>query len=199
MYKTATEALCNQHKWQKCPPQKKLHHHTPSLMSPQPPVYAAFKFKFPSISDGTLMPQTKWSSETNWTRASTLSYPHVYVEFCHLRTREAEGGGGEGHQITDQKGCQNAEMFPWLSFNEAHQIWMKTEEQLAGVAGVGPSGDSRAEQGGVSALQTVSFPKVSDVKLIMRNPIFRVRDAGFFNFQHRAAWPGEFLCCPSIM
>lgn len=55
----------------------------------------------------------------------------------------------------DQKGCQNVEVFPRLSFNEAHQIWMKTEESLAAVAGARPSGDSRAVRGGggASALQ----------------------------------------------
>ena len=28
----------------------------------------------------------------------------------------------------DQKECQNAEVFPQSSFNETHQIWMRTEK-----------------------------------------------------------------------
>lgn len=76
---------------------------------------------------------------------------------------------------------------------------MKTEESLAGVAGVWPSGDSRDGKGGegwgggVSALQTVSLPKVSLVKLIMRNPIFRVCAARVSNI---AAWPGVCFVLP---
>lgn len=46
----------------------------------------------------------------------------------------------------DQKECQNAEVFPQLSFNETHQIWMRTEK-YGGVAGICPTGDSRAVRG----------------------------------------------------
>lgn len=75
----------------------------------------------------------------------------------------------------DQKGCQNAEVFPRLSFNEAHQKCMKTEESLAAVAGARPSGDSRAVRGGGGSkcsARPCLFPKVSHVKFMMRNPIF---------------------------